>query len=177
MSYSFRLGHGIVIAGIFVCLIASVLGFTQTGSAGSGAAQKEKVVPAHATGGFDVKVTPEALSDKSADLTLGRMSIDKQYHGDLDATGKGEMLTASTSVKGSGVYVAIERVTGTLEGRKGGFAMHHTGIKTRGTPELRITVVPDSGTDQLAGLAGTMTIKIDSGKHSYDLEYTRPEQK
>jgi hypothetical protein len=90
-------------------------------------------VPAHATGGFDVKLTSEPLADKGPDSALGRMAIDKQYHGDLEATGKGEMLTTSTSVKGSGVYVAIERVTGTLQGGKGSFALHHTGVMTRGT--------------------------------------------
>ena len=176
MNYSFRIGQGVVIAGIFVCLVAS-LASTQSRSPDSGAAQKEKAVPAHATGGFDVKLTTQALADNVADPALARMSIEKQYHGDLDATAKGEMLSASTTVKGSAAYVAIERVTGTLHGRKGSFAMHHTGIMTRGTPELKITVVPDSGTDQLAGIAGTMSIKIDNGKHSYDLEYTLPDQK
>ncbi len=130
----------------------------------------------HASGPFDVKITPEPLADKSADSTLGRMSIDKQYHGDLEATGKGEMLTVSTEVKGSAVYVAVERVTGTLQGRKGSFSLHHTGVMTRGTPELKITVVPDSGTGQLVGITGTMSIKIDSGKHSYGFDYTLPEK-
>ena len=129
----------------------------------------------HAAGPFDVKITPETLADKSADASLGRMSIDKQYHGDLEATARGEMLTASTTVKGSGVYVAVERVTGTLQGRKGSFALHHTGIMTRNTPELKISVVPDSGTDQLVGITGTMSIKIDNGKHSYEFDYTLPE--
>ena len=129
----------------------------------------------HAAGPFDVKITPEPLADKSADASLGRMSIDKQYHGDLEATARGEMLTASTTVKGSGVYVAVERVTGTLQGRKGSFALHHTGIMTRNTPELKISVVPDSGTDQLVGITGTMSIKIDHGKHSYEFDYTLPE--
>lgn len=129
----------------------------------------------HAAGPFDVKITPQTLADKSADATLGRMSIDKQYHGDLEATARGEMLTASTTVKGSGVYVAVERVTGTLQGRKGSFALHHTGIMTRNTPELKISVVPDSGTDQLVGITGTMSIKIDNGKHSYEFDYTLPE--
>ncbi len=104
------------------------------------------------------------------------MTIEKQYHGDLDATGKGEMLTASTTEKGSGVYVAVEHVTGTLQGRKGSFSLHHTGVMTRGTPDLKITVVPDSGTDQLAGLTGTMSVKIDNGKHSYQFNYSLPQQ-
>jgi hypothetical protein len=100
------------------------------------------------------------------------MSIDKQFHGDLEATSKGEMLTAGTVVKGSAGYVATERVSGTLYGRSGTFILQHGGTMTRGTPQLIITVVPDSGTDQLVGLAGTMVINIESGKHSYDFAYT-----
>ncbi len=130
----------------------------------------------HARGPFDVKLAPQALSEAVADPTLGRMAIDKVYHGDLEGTGKGEMLTAGTSVKGSGAYVAVERVNGTLAGRKGSFALQHMGTMTRGAPHLSITVVPDSGTDQLVGLAGKMDIIIaPDGKHSYDLEYTLPD--
>lgn len=100
------------------------------------------------------------------------MSIDKQFHGDLEATSKGEMLTAGTSVKGSAGYVAIERVSGTLGSRGGTFVLQHTGTMTRGAPQLTITVVPDSGTGQLVGLVGKMGIKIENGKHFYDFEYT-----
>jgi hypothetical protein len=103
------------------------------------------------------------------------MSIDKQFHGELEGTSQGEMLTAMSSVKGSAGYVAIERVTGTLNGRKGSFVLQHTGIMNRGEPQLTITVVPDSGTDQLTGLAGKISIDISDGKHSYVLEYTLPE--
>ena len=128
---------------------------------------------AHASGTFDVKLSPQALSDTAADPSLGRMSIDKQYHGDLEGTGKGEMLTAGSG-EGSGAYVAIERVTGKLKGRSGSFSLQHRGVMTRGTPDLSITVVPDSGTGELVGLAGKMTIKIENGKHFYELEYTLP---
>jgi hypothetical protein len=124
-----------------------------------------------ASGTFDVKVTPQASDDKSEGAP-GRMSIDKQFHGDLEATSKGEMLTAGTAVKGSAGYVAIERVRGALHGRTGTFALQHSGTMTRGAPQLTITVVPDSGTGQLAGLAGQMAIVITEGKHSYDFEYT-----
>jgi len=125
----------------------------------------------HASGPFDVKVTPQ--DDNSADPLLNRMTLDKQYHGDLDATGKGQMLTAGTAVKGSGAYVAIEKVSGTLKGRSGTFVLQHSGTMTQNVPQLTITVVPDSGTGQLAGIAGKMTITIASGgKHSYDFEYT-----
>ena len=113
--------------------------------------------------------------DQAEGATLGRMSIDKQFHGDLEATSKGEMLTAGTGVKGSAGYVAIERVTGTLHGRSGSFVLQHSGTMTRGAPQLTITVVPDSGTGELAGLAGRMTIEIADGKHSYDFEYTLAE--
>ncbi|PYR90434.1 MAG: DUF3224 domain-containing protein [Acidobacteria bacterium] len=103
---------------------------------------------------------------------LARMSIDKRFHGDLEATSTGEMLSAGTSVKGSAGYVAIERVTGTLAGRSGTFVLQHTGTMNRGTPDLTITVVPDSGTGDLTGLAGRMSINIDEGKHSYGFDYT-----
>jgi hypothetical protein len=136
-------------------------------------AQKEASMTHNARGPFDVKVTPAADSQSGP---LGRMILDKQYHGDLEATGKGQMLTASTSVKGSGAYVAIELVSGTLQGRNGSFTLMHNGVMTRNSPQLTITVVPDSGTDQLAGIAGKMTIHIATdGKHSYDFEYTLPD--
>ncbi len=129
-------------------------------------------MPHHASGTFDVKLAPQPPEDKTEGSTLGRMSIDKQFHGDLEATSKGEMLSAMSSIKGSAGYVAIERVSGTLQGRSGSFVLQHTGTMTRGAPQLTITVVPDSGTGQLAGLAGKMTIKIENGKHFYEFEYT-----
>lgn len=125
-----------------------------------------------ASGTFEVKLTPQATDDSGEGATLGRLSLDKRFHGDLEGTSKGEMLTAGTSVKNSAGYVAIERVSGTLHGRSGTFALQHSGTMTRGAPQLTITVVPDSGTGQLAGLAGTMTIDIADGKHSYVFEYT-----
>jgi hypothetical protein len=119
---------------------------------------------------FEVKVVPQG--DQAGDTNLGRMTIEKQFHGDLEATSKGEMLAAGTGVKGSAGYVAIERVAGILQGRSGSFVLQHSGTMTRGAPQLDISVVPDSGTDQLAGLAGNMTIEITDGKHSYNFEYT-----
>src|SRR5947209_3712966 len=130
--------------------------------------QEEAIMATRASGTFEVKLTPQA---QDAASPVGRMAIDKQFHGDLEATSKGEMLAVSTSVKGSAGYVAMEQVSGTLQGRSGTFALQHTGTMTRGTPELSITVVPDSGTDQLVGLSGRMTIQIADGKHSYDFEY------
>lgn len=125
-----------------------------------------------ANGTFEVQLNPLALDNKAEAKTLGRLSIDKQFQGDLEATSKGEMLTASTGVEGSAGYVAIERVSGMLHGRRGAFILQHSGLMTRGAPQLSITVVPDSGTDQLVGLAGKMTIDISNGKHSYDFEYS-----
>ncbi len=128
----------------------------------------------HASGTFEVKLNPQAPDETNGDPTLGRMTIDKQFHGDLEGTSKGQMLTAGTEVKGSAGYVAMERVTGTLHGRSGGFALQHSGTMTRGVPQLSIAVVPDSGTGQLVGLTGTLTINIVDGKHSYAFEYTLP---
>jgi hypothetical protein len=133
----------------------------------------EAVVSDHARGTFEVKITPQAPDDP-AEALLGRMSIEKQLHGDLEGTSKGQMLTGMTSVKGSAGYVAIEKVTGKLHGRNGSFVLQHSGTMNRGVPQLLVTVVPDSGTDQLAGLTGTFTIIIEGGKHSYDFEYSLP---
>jgi hypothetical protein len=127
-----------------------------------------------ATGTFEVKMTPQA-ADKDGDSGVGRYLLDKQFHGDLEGTSKGEMLAVGTAVEGSAGYVAMELVNGTLNGRSGSFALQHIGIMTRGTPELNVTVVPDSGTEQLAGLAGRMKINIDSGKHSYEFDYALAE--
>ena len=106
-----------------------------------------------ATGTFEVKLNPQQLTDKAADTTLGRMSIDKQFHGALEAVSKGEMLSAGTGIKGSAGYVAIERVSGTLQGRSGAFVLQHSGTMTRGAAQLSVSVVPDSGTGQLVGLS------------------------
>lgn len=124
-----------------------------------------------ASGTFDVKLAPQPSTDSSADGGLGRMLIDKQFHGELEAASKGQMLAAGTDVKGSAGYVAIERVAGTLHGRRGGFMLQHHGIMARGAGQLTVTVIPDSGTDQLTGLSGTMTITITDGKHLYDFDY------
>lgn len=123
-----------------------------------------------ASGTFDVKLMPQ--DDKSEDSLLGRMTIDKQFHGALEATSKGQMLSAMTTTKGSAGYVAIEKVSGALHGRKGTFVLQHSGTMTRGEPGLSVTVVPDSGTGELGGLTGKMTIKIEDGKHFYELHYT-----
>jgi len=152
--------------------VATLILAAATLTAQTNPSPKDTPMTNHATGPFDVKLTPQ--DDKTGEPLLGRMALDKQYHGDLEATGKGQMLTAGTSVKGSAGYVAIERVTGTLNGRTGSFVLQHRGTLTRGAPTQNITVVPDSGTGQLAGIAAKMTINIVGGKHSYDFEYTLP---
>jgi hypothetical protein len=124
-----------------------------------------------ATGTFNVKIGPLSQYNTSQDAKLARMSIDKQFKGDLVGTSQGEMLSAGTDTKGSAGYVAIERVTGTLNDRSGSFALQHNATMTRGTPYLNIVVIPDSGTGELAGLSGTMHIAIDKGNHSYEFEY------
>lgn len=125
-----------------------------------------------AKGSFEVKMSPQTWSEAQADPTLGRFLLDKQYHGDLEAASIGQMLSAGTAEKGSAGYVAIEKVNGTLHGRSGTFAMQHNGIMNRGVPQLTVTVVPDSGTGELQGLAGSLSIEIANGKHSYELNYT-----
>jgi Protein of unknown function (DUF3224) len=136
--------------------------------------QDGAIVTEHASGSFDVKLAPVGEPDKADSLTLGTYSLDKQYHGDLEAIAKGTMLTAGTEVKGSAGYVAIERVTGALKGHKGSFVLQHNGTLTRGTPQQNIVVVPDSGTGQLAGLTGKLTVIIESGHHSYEFDYSLP---
>ena len=125
----------------------------------------------HASGTFEVKLVPQVPEDNVGDPSIGRMSIDKEFKGDLQAVSKGQMLALRTGVEGSAGYVAIERVTGSLGGRKGTFALQHYGIMRRGAPELILTVIPDSGADELAGLEGKMRIVIANGAHSYEFDY------
>jgi Protein of unknown function (DUF3224) len=127
-----------------------------------------------ATGPFDVKLAPQSPAPGIESANLGRQTIDKQFHGDLEATSLGEMIATMGGVQGSAGYVAMERVTGVLHGKRGTFVLQHTGIMDRGAPSLVITVVPDSGTDALTGLTGTMTIQIEQGKHSYVFDYDLP---
>jgi uncharacterized protein DUF3224 len=164
-------------AGLLVAigvLLASGLASGAQAQQNSTPVQKEAVMTHHASGTFEVKLAPQKPDNKEAEsANVGRMSIDKQFHGDLEATSKGEMLSFMTDVKGSAGYVAMERVSGILDGRNGTFVLQHSGTMTRGAPQLSVGVVPDSGTGQLTGIAGTMTIKIVEGKHFYDFEYKR----
>lgn len=127
-----------------------------------------------AKGTFEVSLTAQSLADAAANEKLGRMAIDKRFSGDLIGNSKGEMLSAMTDTKGSAGYVAIERVDGSLNGRKGSFVLQHNGVMTRGLPQLSVTVVPDSATGDLVGLAGSFKIDIVDKKHFYDFQYSLP---
>ena len=152
------------IISVVICTLITLSAQTQ-----SPKPNQEKLMTNHAAGTFEVKLNPQ---DEGPDAPVGRMSIDKQFQGDLAGSSKGQMLMASSSsVKNSAGYVAIEKVTGTLKGRRGSFYLQHTGTMTRGAGELTITVIPDSGTDELVGLRGKMNIIIADGKHSYEFEY------
>jgi len=126
---------------------------------------------AHVRGTFEVKLTPRPPEDGVIDAPVARLTIDKRFHGELDASSRGEMLAVRTDVEASAGYVALERVTGMLGGRRGSFALQHCGTMDRGTASLSVTVVPDSGTGELVGLTGTMAIEITDGQHVYDFDY------
>jgi hypothetical protein len=128
-----------------------------------------------AKGTFVAKLAPLAFEGQPDGARLGRMSIDKEFSGDLTATSKGQMLSASTEVRGSAGYVAIERVEGTLNGRKGTFVLQHTGTMNKGAPSLSVAVVPDSGTGELVGLVGNMSITVAEGAHEFEFSYTVPQ--
>jgi hypothetical protein len=129
-----------------------------------------------ATGSFEVSLQPLSNADVTADAALGRVLLTKKFSGDLSASARGQMLSALTRVKGSAGYVAIDHVTGELDGRKGSFVLQHSGAMNRGAQVLSIMVVPDSGTGELEGLTGTLSINIIDGKHFYDFIYSLPGQ-
>ena len=169
-----RVGTAVAV-GIALCVSLGAFVYGQTRSKVATRVKKETIRMTHASGEFEVKMTPQAGEDKSTGAAIGRYSLDKKFHGDLEGTSRGEMLAVGTAVEGSAGYVAMEQVTGTLNSRSGTFALQHTGTMTRGAAQLSVTVVPDSGTGQLTGLTGRMNIKIEGGKHFYDFEYTIPE--
>jgi len=165
-----------LIVGGCLCLGFGSWGYTRTRSNSATPVQREAVMTTHATGTFEVKLTPQGSEDKAEGSTLARLSIEKHFHGDLEATAQGQMLTAVTDVKGSAGYVAIERVSGTLNGRSGTFVFQHSSTLTRGAPHQSVTVVPDSGTGELLGLTGSIIVIIAAdGKHSYEFTYSLPE--
>lgn len=142
--------------------------------AGNAATEGSYAMNQLAAGAFDVKIAPLAETVHAGGTTLGRYSLDKTYHGELEGTSRGEMLTAGTGVAGSAGYVAIERVEGTLGGRAGSFVLQHVGRMSKSGQNLTISVLPDSGTAELAGLEGAMQIEIDGKRHLYRFEYSLP---
>ncbi|VVD76024.1 DUF3224 domain-containing protein [Pandoraea fibrosis] len=128
-----------------------------------------------AKGHFDIQLEPQTLSGVAESTGLGRLSLNKTYHGDLQATSQGEMLSFRSSTQGSAGYVAMEKVSGTLHGRSGTFVLQHSATMTRGAPAQSIDVVPDSGTDALSGISGSLIITIADGKHFYAFDYALPE--
>jgi len=129
-----------------------------------------------ATGSFEVILQPLSNAEVTSEALFGRLLLTKKFSGDLTASARGQMLSAGTLTKGSAGYVAIDHITGTLEGRRGSFVLQHCGSMNRGVPTLSIMVVPDSGTDELAGLSGTLSINIIDGRHFYDFIYSIPAQ-
>jgi hypothetical protein len=167
---------GSVIFGVCVAVAFGCVAFLRTSEQLASPAKKGAVMTMYASGTFEVKLHVQKADSMAAEsANLGRMTIEKQFHGDLRGTSAGEMLSAGTEIRGSAGYVAMERVNGTLGGRTGTFVLQHSGTMTRGEPQLSVSVVPDSGTGELVGIAGKLTIKIVEKKHFYEFEYTLPE--
>ncbi len=170
MRKQFLLGAALVSA---TCLL--LISSAQTQNPSTTTTQKENPMATHASGTFDVKVLPQTATDFETSTGLSRYSLDKQISGDLEGTSKGEMLTASGGeVKGFASYVALERITGKLNGRTGTFLLQHNAYMTATTQQMNITVVPDSATGELIGLTGKFIIKIVDKKHFYEFDYNLP---
>ena len=129
----------------------------------------------HVSGSFSVTMTPAGTPQRAGRTALGRMLLDKVYTGELAATASGEMLSAVTDTKGAAGYVAMEAITGILQGRQGSFVAQHAGTMADGNNQLSIVIVPHSGTGQLTGISGTLVIRIENGQHFYDIDYSLPE--
>ncbi len=167
-----RLHFGL--ASICLCAVLGLAAKVDAQAPPSKLLRKDPVMTRHAAGTFDVKTTPLAADDAVAGTLIGRYSLVKQYHGDLDAASKGEMLGAGDPSSGNAGYVAIEQVTGSLNAHTGSFALQHIGAMDSSGLRLSVAVVPGSGTGQLVGIAGTLIITNASGKHSYTFDYTLP---
>jgi len=156
--------------GVALAVLALILVAGPARSAESG----EEGAMRHATGTFEVQITPRRLDGPAREDTLGRFDLDKVYHGGLDGTGKGQMLTAGSPEHGSAGYVALERFVGRLDGREGAFTLMHRGTMSPAGQTLEVTVVPGSGDGELAGISGTLEIRIEGRDHFYDLGYELP---
>jgi hypothetical protein len=173
MTNRFRVVTHVVLG---LCLCFGYAAFTHTQSLASTNTNKESKVNGHATGNFEIKMVRQPIAEEEAKTISVRMTSDKQFHGDLEGTSTGEMLGVYTAVKDSAGYVAMERVSGKLKGREGTFFLQHSSTMARGIQQQSIIVVPDSGTGELAGLAGSMIIKITDGKHFYEFDYKLPDK-
>ncbi len=170
------MGRSLGFASLCICACLGLMVQAHPQAPAAKLLRKDPVMTRHAEGTFDVKTTPLAADEATTGTPIGRYALDKQFHGDLEATSKGEMLGAGDPAKGTAGYVAIEHVTGTLQGHSGSFALQHIGTMEGGSFKLSVGVVPGSGTGELAGIGGTLTIIITAGKHSYALDYTLPAQ-
>lgn len=161
------------IASRFTCRLG--VGLVLASSVAAAFTQETPPMTQHATGPFEVKIAPQPLSGEGERAGLGRLSLDKRYHGDLEAESTGEMLSYGNPKQGNAGYVAIEKVSGRLHGREGGFALQHSSTLTQGVPQQSIRVVPGSGSGALQGLKGTMVVDIGAdGSHTYRFDYTLP---
>lgn len=169
-------GRMTLLACILICLSSAAISQNKTPKKNSEG--KLKVNKMIAKGTFEVKMTPQEAEENVGDPSIGRLAMSKQFSGDIEGTSKGQMLgSQSEEVKGSGGYVAMERITGTLKGKKGSFILQHFGTMQGGNFDLNISVVPDSGSGELSGISGKMKIIIDGAKHSYEFEYSLPAAK
>jgi hypothetical protein len=164
------------LAGICLCAVLGVALAAEAQEPVAAPVEKDAAMSHHAQGTFDVTTKPLAADEALEGTPVGRYALVKQYHGDLDAAAKGEMLGAGNLAKGVAGYVAIEHVKGTLQSHRGSFALQHNATMDSGKFNMAITVVPGSGEGDLAGIAGTLTIIIADGKHSYTFDYTLPEK-
>jgi len=172
MTFPSRLELALVL-GLTLCLSLGPEVSAQSNKAEHESETTETSMTTRASGTFDVTMDPRTPTEDEL-ASIGRMVLDKQFSGDLEATSQGQMLAFRTPVDGSAGYVAMEQVSGTLQGRRGTFVLQHSGIMNRGEASLTLIVVPDSGTDELEGLSGSMEIVIEDGKHLYSLDYALP---
>ena len=169
-----RIAWGIGVSSLALCLTFPGWVLAQSSARVPSVSTREGSVMSRANGTFEVKLASQPADGYTDGITMGRIMLDKQFRGDLEGTSKGQMLTAITSVQGSAGYVAMELVRGTIAGRSGSFIFQHSGTMSRGAQTLTLAVVPDSGTDGLTGLAGTMVIIIANGSHAYEFDYSLP---
>ena len=169
-----RFAYTVAVSSLALCLTFPGRVLAQSSARVPSVSTSQGSVMSRANGTFEVKLASQPADGYTDGTTMGRIMLDKQFRGDLEGTSKGQMLTAIASVQGSAGYVAMELVRGTIAGRSGSFIFQHSGSMCRGAQTLTLAVVPDSGTDGLIGLAGTMVIIIANGSHAYEFDYSLP---